>query len=390
MFNLSRRNVSIFQRVIYNVVNDSSLFLRVRFISKNSLDSDPSQSFGFSYFVNKFGFSKTSALAASKIVVIKTPNKPEAVIAFLEKQGFSETQIKHIVRVRPTLLNSNIEKTLVPKFEYFLSKGVSTPDLIKLLFHNPRILSRSLENQIIPCVTHLHNLIKCDSKVFKAIKRHPYIFSCKLEAYLLPNIKLLLDSGVPESNIIERFVHHPRSFIMVPDEFAKIVKEVKDMGFNPFQFKFLLAVIMFRRMSKSTLQRKFDGYKKYGWSEQQCWEAFRICPPCMEASEQKIMATMDFLLNEMGLQSSLIVKKPYCLAGNSLENRLVPRGLFAQELLSRGLIESFSLSGLFKDPEKKFLERFVYQYEDKAPELLELYKEKVKIAQGGKYRIGNH
>ncbi|XVF28357.1 hypothetical protein REPUB_Repub15cG0022700 [Reevesia pubescens] len=327
-------------------MNNSSsppfLFLRVRFISKTS--SDPSQSFTVSYLKNRLGFSADSALLVSKYVHFKTPDKPDSVIAFLEENGFSKTQIRQMIKIRPPLLCSDIEKTLLPKIKFFQSRGVSSPELSKLLFYNPRLLSRSLKKQIIPCFDQLSDLLQSDSKAVTAIRRNPYLIPCKLDAYMLPNIKTLRDNGAPESNIISMFNYHPRAFIMHPDRFKEIVKEVKEMGFNPLLLKFILAVIIFRKVSKPAMERKFDVYKKWGWSEDEIWEAFRKHPGVMEASKEKIAAVMDFLVNKMGFQSLLIVNQPSVFT-RSLEKRIVPRvmkvnlpwsNVICQEILFQG------------------------------------------------------
>ncbi|XP_021290500.1 transcription termination factor MTERF15, mitochondrial-like [Herrania umbratica] len=386
MFNLSRKNNSILHRVSYIVRNNSSsnslLFLKVRCISNTC--SDLSQSFAYSYLIDKFGFSQESALAASTYLCFKTPDKADSVTAFLEKHGFSRTQIQQMIRLRPNLLSSNVEKTLLPKLEFFRSRGVSSPDLIKFLLNNPTILTRSLANQVVPCFNHLSSLLQSDDKAVKAIKRYPRLVTCNFDAHMLPNINILLDNGVPESHIRTMFFHHPRYFVMIPDRFKEIVKEVKEMGFDPLLMKFLRAVIMFRKMSKPTLERKFDVYKKWGWSEQEIWEAIRKNPQCVDFSEETIMSRMDFLVNRMGFKPLHIANQPSVLC-RSLEKRIIPRGLYTQELLSKGLTKKFTLSGLFDISEKTFFERFINRYEDIAPQLLKLYKEKVKLAIGGKY-----
>lgn len=63
----------------------------------------------------------------------------------------------------------------------------------------------------------------------------------------------------------------------------------------------------------------------------------------MLTSEAKIMAVMDFLVHEMGFEPSLIVKRPVVL-GLSLKKRIVPRGTFVLDLLSRGLVKKLNLS----------------------------------------------
>ncbi|MBA0791755.1 hypothetical protein Gohar_016318 [Gossypium harknessii] len=97
---------------------------------------------------------------------------------------------------------------------------------------------------------------------------------------------------------------------------------------------------------------------------------------CMAISEDKIMAVMDFLVNKMGYSSTLVAKQSSILR-QSLEKRIVPRALFARELLSQGLVTDFKLSVLFHTSEKVFVDRFV----NKAPNLLKLYKEKLNASE---------
>ncbi|OMO95535.1 Mitochodrial transcription termination factor-related protein [Corchorus olitorius] len=120
-------------------------------------------------------------------------------------------------------------------------------------------------------------------------------------------------------------------------------------------------------------------------SEEQIWEAFLKYPRVMSASEDKIAKTMEFLVNTMGIQPSVIAK-PGVVFRRSLEKHIVPRGLFVQDLISNGIAIEFTFSSLFDISDEYFLNRFVYRFKDKAPELLKLYKQKVDAAAGGKYK----
>ncbi|XP_052881895.1 transcription termination factor MTERF6, chloroplastic/mitochondrial-like [Gossypium arboreum] len=345
MLNSFTKNIIDFFKLLHIVTNNSfsnnpSLFFTVRRISNKTKSQNP-QSFTVSYLRTKLGFPPESALRISKYVHFKTPEKPDSVIAFLEQHGFSDTQIRQIILTRPALLCSDVEKTFLPKFQFFQSKGVTGPEISKLLVYNPRILSRSLEKRIIPCFNQLSKLLQSDSKAITALRRNPYLM--------------------------------------------EIVKDVKEMGFNPLLVKFLHAVILFRKVSKPAMESKFDVYKKWGWSDDEIWEAFRRYPGVLEASKEKITAIMDFLVNEMGFQSLILANHPSVIS-RSLEKRIVPRALFARELLSKGLIKDLKFSVVFGTSEKVFVQRFVNQYKDKAPELLKLYEEKLKFAVRGKYK----
>ncbi|CAL5337840.1 unnamed protein product [Camellia sinensis] len=100
-------------------------------------------------------------------------------------------------------------------------------------------------------------------------------------------------------------------------------------------------------------------YGKWGWSEEQTIQAFGKNPWCMMASEEKIMAVMDFYVNTMGWESSRIARRPKFVS-LSLEKRIVPRCSVVQVLLSKGLIDKkrLRLATLLESTESSFLEKF--------------------------------
>ncbi|XP_057485227.1 uncharacterized protein LOC130771600 [Actinidia eriantha] len=128
-------------------------------------------------------------------------------------------------------------------------------------------------------------------------------------------------------------------------------------------------------MAKSTWEKKVDVYRKWGWTEDEILVAFKKHPWCMTASEDKINGVMDFLVNKMGLESSLVARRPK-LISLSLEKRTVPRCAVYQVLLSKGLINSnaISLMTFLMTSEKLFLEKLGNRHKEEAPELLQLYK----------------
>ncbi|XP_052485375.1 transcription termination factor MTERF15, mitochondrial-like [Gossypium raimondii] len=331
-------------------------------------NSSNGHSFTVSYLINKCGFSPELASRVSKSVHFETPEKPDSLIVFLENHGFSQTQIVNLIKRQPTLLLSHTEKTLLPKLEFLYSVGFSRPELAKLLSNYPRLLVSSLEKQIIPSFNLLRNLFQSHDKTIKAIKQCTGILV--YDAYVFSNMKVLRGIGVPESNILMMF-SNPRALLCNPVRLKEIVEEVKRMGFDSLTKKFVHVVIALSSMSKSTLEKKFDVYRRWGWSDQEIREAFQRYPSCVTASEGKIMAIVDFLVNKMGYHSNLIAKQP-SIFSQSLEKRIVPRALFARELLSLGLVSNLALSALFDTSEKVFVNRFVKI----APELLKLYEEK--------------
>ncbi|KAE8697686.1 Mitochondrial transcription termination factor family protein, putative isoform 1 [Hibiscus syriacus] len=346
--------------------------------------SSNQQLFTVSYLVKTCGLSPESASSVSKRVSFETPNQPDSVIAFLKNNGFSKTQIATIIGKMPGILSSSVEKTLFPKITFFKSKGISSSGLTNLFVKNPHILRISLDKKIVPSFNFLSNLFQSDNAVFGALNLHPRMFLYDFDSYVLPNHNILRRNGVPEVNIVKGLRRVPKTFFSAPAEFKDDVEKIKKMGFNPARFTFVIALFVLGSMSKSTWERKFDVYKKCGWSEKEILEAFKGFPLLMAFSEDKIKAVMNFLVNVMGFQALLIVKRPN-LIGMSMEKRIVPRGFFLKDLMSRGLLEKKLGLRMFLISEELFLESFVYCYEEeKASELLKLYNEKLNLAAGGK------
>lgn len=199
---------------------------------------------------------------------------------------------------------------------------------------------------------------------------------------MAPNIVTLREHGVPASNIASLLHYQPKSFLIKPDQFREIVEKVEKMGFNASKQKFLLAVFAFRAMNKETWERKFDTYKRWGWSDEGIWKAFEKNPWFIMVSEDKIVGFMDLFTNKMGWSHCLIAQRPVLLT-LSLKKRVIPRCSIFQVLFSKGLVQKeVSLTKLLETTEEKFLEKFVTPYKKEAPELLKLYKEKMDHSKG--------
>ncbi|XVE68710.1 hypothetical protein DITRI_Ditri09bG0091000 [Diplodiscus trichospermus] len=326
----------------------------VRYVS--SIASNE-HSFAVSYLINSCGFSPESALSISKTVHFETPQKPDSVLSFFKNHGFSQTQIRNLIRRKPKVLLSNPEKTLMPKFQFFYSKRISSSELAKILSSIPYVLWYDLDNRIIPSFNFFKELTHCDDdKVFLAYKNFSGVLTRDLQSVFARNLAILLELGVPESIIMAKLVVQPRIFAWNRDKFRRAVEEVKKLGFNPSRQLFLIALQALTQISKSTWERKSNVFRQWGWTDEDIVSAFEKYPRCMILSEHKITATMNFYVNTMGYKSSYIAKFPLLLS-YSLKRRLIPRGSVVQALLSKGLIEKFNVCSMMMYTEKKFLQR---------------------------------
>ncbi|XP_026425676.1 uncharacterized protein LOC113321924 [Papaver somniferum] len=205
------------------------------------------------------------------------------------------------------------------------------------------------------------------------IMRNPWIMShCQLKKVIL-NLELLRSAGVPQANTSKLLTPQPITFTGDADRFKEIVEKVKEMGFDPWKITFLIAIHGFASMSEANWIKKLDVYKRWGWSEDQIQSAFRKSPRCMMTYEKKIMAVMNFLVNDMGCDSSSIADSPKVL-DCSLKERSLPRCSVIRILLFRGLIKDIlSLRSLSVMANKSFLDKFVHDYELEVPELMKVF-----------------
>ncbi|XP_050137704.1 transcription termination factor MTERF2, chloroplastic-like [Malus sylvestris] len=337
-------------------------------------------SFTVNYLINSCGLSPEGAISASKWVELRSPKIADSFLSFLRNHGFSATQISKVVRSCPQLLYSNPEKTLLPKLEFFRSTGVSREALVKTLAYDPHILAMSLEKRITPTYNFLRSIIS--EKNFVAfLKGGSRIFLEGHSKNVAPNIEILRELGMPQSRISLLLTHFPTCLLRKPEDFGRVVDEVKQMGFNLETSMSVMAIkALCSRNSKSIWNRNSEAYKRWGWSDDEVLAAFRQFPQCMTKSEKKITQVMELLVNKMGWPLRMITKYPVVMS-LSLEKRIIPRCKVVKVLRLKGLvnIENLSLSTVFLPTEKKFLDRFVTSYLHQVPQIVSVYHGNVLI-----------
>lgn len=167
------------------------------------------------FFVNNLGVSPDSALAAAKTIRGKSTAKSDAVLALLKRYGFSYAKIADIFTRRPSLLLSDPEKNLQPKFEFLSRNGISGEALVTVVSTNPTILRRSLNKQIKPCIELLNSFYGNSGDVVsfftaKRGTRFLHMFSERMG----PNIDTLRSYGVPNAGIQRMMTVRPRALCL--------------------------------------------------------------------------------------------------------------------------------------------------------------------------------
>jgi len=333
------------------------------------------QSFTISYLINSCGFSPQTASNVSQTITLSNSQKPDSVIAFFTTHGFSYSQIRLILTRKPKLLLcKDPNKLLLPKFQFLLSKGASTSDIVRIVNANPKFFLRSLHDHIIPTYHFVRGFLKSDKQTITCINCYISESLRRIES----NVKLLLDNGVSHSNIARLL--HRRHNILCFHHLWNTVEELKQLGFNASTSPFSVAFLAKRTVNKAKWDHKVETFKKWSWSDQHILQAFKKQPSCMLLSVHKINAIMTFWVHHLGLDSLDLARAPGILKG-SLEKTIIPRASVVQFLVSKGLRrKDASIYLPFVVSEKVFLKKFVNGFEEYSSDLLKLYEEKMNLA----------
>nr|XP_025630062.1 transcription termination factor MTEF1, chloroplastic-like [Arachis hypogaea] len=189
------------------------------------------QSFTVNYLVENCGFLPDSALRASKYVLLKSPEKPDSVIALFRSFGFTDLQFHNVIRRSPKVLVSKPKETILPKLEFLISKGV-------------REISMSWLIRQWPCLLVFNSEVRLKSIVDEVIKMgvdpNKANFVAALYAKFLPKsmwdkkVELYKSFGLTDDNIREAFVKHPFCMLKSVQKIEACVGFfVKELGWEP-------------------------------------------------------------------------------------------------------------------------------------------------------------
>ncbi|KAL3345733.1 hypothetical protein AABB24_024600 [Solanum stoloniferum] len=364
------------QRNLCTKIRKTSLF--VQFVSTSCGSNIPTDE---STLINlchrkSHGLSKENTISEAEPLQLDTAlcSKVSALIELFQNHGFSATQSKKLIRVRPTLLVSNVDKTLKPKLKFLLSIGFTEDERNKIICGNPNILMSSIEKQLTPCFDSLKIFMGSEMQAMAAIKRSPQIFNYKISSGLKQTLQVLHQLGIPDSQVPEFISKVPIILTINPEKMSKVGLRLKELGFDVTSPAFRAAFTTMSLLNDSKMERKLENYRSMGFSDGEILNIFRLQPTCMFYSEDNIRAIVAFYVNRLHLSLSHLSQRPSFLL-RSLKKRIIPRCSVMQVLWSRGIISKVSkLSSILMISEKDFLRKCVTKYEAEVPELLAAYR----------------
>lgn len=377
-------DLGFLQKFRFLVLPIDNFTFRRRLTSPADNNIQEKHSFTVSYLKDSCGLSQQNAIVVSKKVHFENSDRPDAVLSLLKEHGCDTCHISKMVRRYPKLLLADPESDLRPKLEFFRSVGLSGSDLHKFLTVTTMLLAYGLEKRIIPVYKFLRNIVGYDVEPSAFLKGCYWrVPGPATEKRIVSNLQHLKELGASKDMILSSINLYAVVFFQRSDLFAEKAKKLIDLGHDPTKLVFVQGLAATMQMSESTWQHKTEIYKRWGWSDKDLELAFIKTPVFIRYSEEKIMNVMDFLVNKIGICSSTVARNPILLT-YSLEKRTIPRSLVVRFLQMKGFVkEELQMTTYLPMSEKLFLDRYVTKYQEKVPQLLDLYQGKMDIKELG-------
>ncbi|XP_044946392.1 transcription termination factor MTEF18, mitochondrial-like [Hordeum vulgare subsp. vulgare] len=323
------------------------------------------------YLVATCGLTRPQALKASvKISGLKSPSKPDAVLAFLAGLGLSSADVAALVATDPRLLCASMD-TLTSNVAGLAGMSMSPSQIARLV-----MLGRAIF-RCKPVVSRLHYylpLFGSPENLLHVLKQNSYLLSSNIDKVVQPNVAFLRECGLDACDIAKLCISLPRLLSTKPERVRAMAACTESVGVRrgSGMFRKAMQAVAFR--SEEKVAAKVAYLKNtFRWSDAEVAIAVFRSPMVLTRSDDRLLRTSEFLISEVGLEPAYIAPRSVmvCL---SLEGRLKPRYYVMKFLKEHGLLNSGrSYLSVVLATEKVFVEKFIYPHKEAAPHLAEDY-----------------
>ncbi|XP_015166517.1 uncharacterized protein [Solanum tuberosum] len=204
-------------------------------------------------------------------------------LGFSTKEAISTSaKIKTLVSSSPKLLFCDIDTTLKPKIKGLQPLNLSGSDLVTLI-EKSDFLRRGLHTSIKPTLDYLRELLGTHDAVAMVLKKEPRLISQNISKVLPPNIALLQNLGFSQIDIANFFQRYPRCLLRNPVCLQRVVHQAEEIFDIPRGSRmFLHGIAALVPLHESTLERKIDIYRSFGWSHSDICTMVRKLPSCFD------------------------------------------------------------------------------------------------------------
>ncbi|XP_015693480.2 transcription termination factor MTEF1, chloroplastic-like [Oryza brachyantha] len=374
MIHLRRRIVSLLLKPVSHVP-DAVVISPLIYLRRAVSTTAPASPKPFAveeYLVATCGLTRAQAAKASgKLSHLRSPSRPDAVLAFLSDLGVSRPDVAAAVAADPGLLCAGVEKNLARRAAELGDLGISRSQIARLVpLANSTFRSRALATNLgfwLPVLGSFEKILKC-------LKMNSSILGSDLEKVVKPNLALLEECGMTACDIAScPSVYSRRLLTLNPSYLRDAVARAEELGLGRGSRMFRYALMAVALTSKESVAAKLRVLDELGFSRDDVLLIVRKSPQFLALSEKKIRRAAEFFKRDIGLEERYIAQRP-ALFTYSLERRLLPRHYLLKVLRAKGLLNcELDYYRTAAMGEEKFVQRFVDPYKDHIPGLAEAY-----------------
>ncbi|KAF7086532.1 hypothetical protein CFC21_089818 [Triticum aestivum] len=319
------------------------------------------------YLVSTCGLTRAQAVKASpKLSHLRSPAKPDAVLAFLAGLGLSGADVAALVAKDPQFLCAKVEKTLTPVVVGLSGLGLSRPDIALVV----PLAAHKFRQKAMVSKLQYYLRIFGSLDTFLRVMKFANVLSCSVERVIKPNVAYLLECGLGDCDIAKLCISRPRMIASNPEHVQAMVACAENIGVprGSGMFRQALQSVAFLGEEEITIT---VAYLKstFRWTDAEVGMAVSKFPPVLRRSKKSLQRTFEFLISEVGLESAYIAHRPVLL-GLSLEGRLRPRYYAVKFLKENGLLKCDpSYYTVFKESDMTFKKKFIHPHKEAAPHL---------------------
>ncbi|VAH98226.1 unnamed protein product [Triticum turgidum subsp. durum] len=324
------------------------------------------------YLVGTCGLTRAKALKAStKLSHLKSPAKPDTVIAFLAGLGLSGDDVAAVVARDPLFLCAKVERTLSPVVAGLTGLGLSNAETARLVSLAPG----SFRNRsVVSKIEYYLKLFGSIENLLRPLKYGSGFLDSDLQRVVKPKVSILAECGLGACDIAKLFILAPRILSASTKRVLGMVACAKRIGVPRGSGMFKQALHAVSYFSEDKIAAKLDYLKRTPrWSDTEVGIAVSKAPILLARSNDVLQRMSDFLFSEVGLDPAYIVHRPAVLT-YSLDGRLRPCYYVVKFLKESGLLNhDRDYYSMVMVSEKVFLEKFICPHKQAAPHLAEDY-----------------
>ncbi|VAI53491.1 unnamed protein product [Triticum turgidum subsp. durum] len=264
------------------------------------------------YLVDTCGLTRAQALKAStKLSHLRSPTKPDAVLAFLAGLGLSTADVAAAVARDPQLLCAGVERTLSPIVAGLTGLSLPHSEIARLLSLSFRCKS------VVSKVHYYLRLFGSSDKFLQAFKRNNRLLSHSLERVVKANVALLQECTLGACDIAKVCTTVPRMLTASAEQIQAAAAFAEGLGVPRGSVMFRKILLYVELLGEDKIAAKVKYLKStLGWSDAED-------PSVLRRSKNMLQRRSEFLLSELGLEPAYIAHRSAMLT-YSLEGRLRP------------------------------------------------------------------